>query len=287
MLTVKRIVYILLIAAVLLSGCSKPLKKITTPDQGQNTTENKGQDAVQKPGTEAIKPGTQETKPNPDPAPAKEPDKTQVGEKPAEQTAQASGLIMVNGKATVMNPSDLLVLVNKTRNLPSDYVPNDIVSAKVSGNNTKMRKTAAAALEELFSGALKDGIKLFAASGYRSYDSQMSVFNNSVKRNGEEATRMSVAVPGQSEHQTGLAMDVSCASMNYDLLESFGETKEGKWLKEHAKDYGFIIRYQKEKVSITGYSYEPWHIRYVGKTAANFIMSNNITFEEYFNTASR
>jgi zinc D-Ala-D-Ala carboxypeptidase len=93
---------------------------------------------------------------------------------------------------------------------------------------------------------------------------------------------MVVALPGQSEHQTGLAMDVSSASVNFDLVDSFENTKEGKWLKEHAKDAGFIIRYPKDKTNITRYNYEPWHIRYVDKDTAKYIVDNNITFDQYY-----
>ena len=90
-----------------------------------------------------------------------------------------------------------------------------------------------------------------------------------------------VAYPGQSEHQTGLAMDVSCQSVGFTLEEDFGQTTEGIWLSENAHKFGFIIRYGKDTTNITGYSYEPWHIRYVGKDAAKEIYDLNITLEEY------
>jgi D-alanyl-D-alanine carboxypeptidase len=197
--------------------------------------------------------------------------------------------VMVNGKVIVKDPDNVLVLVNKKRNLPSDWAPKNLVMPKVKfsspGNidKNKMQPIAAKALEELFNQAQKDGIVLAAVSGYRSYATQERLFNNEVKSVGGsfEKANQSVAQPGQSEHQTGLAMDVSCKSLNYLLNESFGDTTEGKWLKQHAKDFGFIIRYPSDKVDITGYSYEPWHIRYVGKDAANYIVSKNITFDEY------
>lgn len=89
------------------------------------------------------------------------------------------------------------------------------------------------------------------------------------------------AKPGESEHQTGLAMDVSSPSVNFQLTQYYGHTREGKWLVENAPKHGFIIRYPEGKEYITGYNYEPWHIRYVGKNAAEFIMNENITLEEY------
>ena len=92
---------------------------------------------------------------------------------------------------------------------------------------------------------------------------------------------MLVAYPGQSEHQTGLAMDVSSQSVGFTLEEDFGQAKEGIWLKDNAHKFGFIIRYGKDNTHITGYSYEPWHIRYVGKDVANEIYEKNITLEEF------
>jgi D-alanyl-D-alanine carboxypeptidase len=101
------------------------------------------------------------------------------------------------------------------------------------------------------------------------------------KQRGEEVANKTTAYPGQSEHQTGLAMDVSSASVNYQLLESFGETTEGIWLAENAPDFGFIIRYPKGKEEITGYSYEPWHLRYLGIETALQVSARGITYEEY------
>lgn len=127
------------------------------------------------------------------------------------------------------------------------------------------------------------GIELAAVSGFRSYERQAAIFANAVQRKGEvEANRVS-ARPGQSEHQTGLAMDVSSASVGYALVEAFGETVEGKWLAQNAPKYGFIIRYPKGKEHITGYRYEPWHLRYVGVEHAMKISQRGLTLEEYLN----
>ncbi|WP_276354112.1 M15 family metallopeptidase [Cohnella caldifontis] len=192
--------------------------------------------------------------------------------------------------AVITNASSLYVLVNKKRNLPSDYVPRDLTVPDVpfsfSGDSDKkkMRKEAAAALEKLFAGAEKAGIRLKAVSGYRSYARQKAIFDaNAAAKGAEEANRTS-AHPGQSEHQTGLAMDVSSASVGYALEESFGKTEEGRWLAAHAADYGFIIRYPKGKESITGYTYEPWHIRYLGKEAAAEVAESRLTLEQFFGT---
>ncbi|WEK53377.1 MAG: M15 family metallopeptidase [Candidatus Cohnella colombiensis] len=193
-----------------------------------------------------------------------------------------------DGLAVVTNSTSTLVVVNKQRNLPSDYVPSDLVIPDVefsfSGDNPKkqMRKEAAKALESLFAAAKEDKIELKAVSGYRSYATQKSLFANYVNKDGEKAAARYSARPGQSEHQTGLAMDVSSASVSYDLDQSYGETKEGKWLSEHAAEHGFIIRYMKDKEDITGYMYEPWHVRYVGIDTAKEIMKQGVTLEEYF-----
>lgn len=191
------------------------------------------------------------------------------------------------GKNIVKNPDDILVLVNKERNLKSDYKPTDLVIPNVrfsfDGNSEKkyLRSEAAKALEELFSEGERQGIILYAVSGFRSYSTQERIFNNKVNKVGIEAANKVVAYPGQSEHQTGLAMDVSSKSAGFSLEENFGQTVEGKWLKDNAHRFGFIIRYPKEKIDITKYNYEPWHLRYVGIEAASEIYEKQISLEEY------
>ncbi|MGI6685283.1 MAG: M15 family metallopeptidase [Bacillota bacterium] len=197
-------------------------------------------------------------------------------------------LINENGKQIVTNVDSLLVLVNKKRSIPADYKPKNMVIPDVKfsfeGNSPKkyLREDAARALEELFQDAQKEELVLLATSGYRSYETQKRIFENKAKAIGEKAANMVSAYPGQSEHQTGLAMDLTCPEASFRLVESFGETKEGIWVNENAHKYGFIVRYQKGKEEITGYSYEPWHIRYVGKEVAKYVFENNITLEEYF-----
>jgi len=200
----------------------------------------------------------------------------------------------VNGKQVIQNPLNVLALVNKMFALPDNYNPTDLVKPNVSfsfGNETieksLMRKEAALALEKMFSEAKTNGIELYAVSGYRSYERQRIIFDAEVKKSGEEKAAQVVAVPGNSEHQSGLAMDISAKSADLGLTESFGETIEGKWLAANAHKYGFILRYPKGKESITGYQYEPWHFRYVGVSAAQTIFEKNITLEEYFNIVEK
>jgi len=193
------------------------------------------------------------------------------------------------GKRIIKDPNDLLVLVNKYRNLPYDWVPDDLVVPKVvfafQGDSPRklMREEAALALEELFKEAKKDNINIAATSGYRSAETQERIFKSNAKIKGEEEANKTSAKPGQSEHQTGLAMDITSASVNFGLIEEFGDTPEGRWLKENAAKFGFIIRYPKDKENITKYSYEPWHIRYVGKETAIAIENMGVTLEEYLN----
>ncbi|MBS3681449.1 D-alanyl-D-alanine carboxypeptidase family protein [Ornithinibacillus massiliensis] len=185
------------------------------------------------------------------------------------------------------NPFEVLALINKQHALPADYVPADLVFPDVPFPfvedlpKKQIRQVAADALEELFAAAEQEGLDLYAQSGFRSFETQEYLFASYVSNHGEEEANKFSARPGESEHQSGLAMDVTSPQVNFDLVIEFGDTKEGKWLKDHAAEYGFIIRYPKGKEDITGYQYEPWHIRYVGVKTASEIMERDITLEEY------
>ena len=184
------------------------------------------------------------------------------------------------------DPTDTLILVNKNNKAPA--VPVTLVKPDVQptreavSENIYLRPEAAAALEDLFEAAAQDGITLYATSGYRSYSTQKAIFERKLERMDEKQANASVAKPGYSEHQTGLAMDIEGeTTKGTGLTEAFGESPEGIWMAEHCAEYGFIIRYPKGKTSITGYIYEPWHLRYVGKEAAAEITELGVTFEEY------
>lgn len=184
------------------------------------------------------------------------------------------------------DPTDTLILVNKNNKAPA--VPVTLVKPDVQptreavSENIYMRPEAAAALEDLFEAAAQDGITLYATSGYRSYSTQKAIFERKLERMDEKQANASVAKPGYSEHQTGLAMDIEGeTTKGTGLTEAFGESPEGIWAAEHCAEYGFIIRYPKGKTNITGYIYEPWHLRYVGKEAAAEITELGVTFEEY------
>lgn len=198
-----------------------------------------------------------------------------------------SGQVSRENVPVVSNYDSTAVLVNKQRSLPENYKPDDLVipDVRFSAANEErkhLRKPAADALEDLFAAAEKDGIILYAVSGYRSYNTQTTLFNNYAQQHGrEEALRFS-APPGTSEHQTGLAMDVSSENMGFTLDQSFGDTAEGRWIAQHAAEFGFIIRYPQEYEDVTGYMYEPWHLRYVGEDIAKQVTEQKVTLEHYF-----
>lgn len=186
----------------------------------------------------------------------------------------------------VTNTDSLLVLVNKHRKLPDSYTPRDLTKPNVpflsleDKEKTLLRKPAADALEEMFKAAKQQGIELTAVSGFRSYKRQESLHNTYVNRQGKKAADALSAIPGTSEHQTGLAMDISSKSAKFQLEPIFGETPEGKWVAEHAHEFGFVIRYPEDKTDITEYDYEPWHLRFVGNPQATYLYEHHLTLEE-------
>ncbi|WP_430533929.1 M15 family metallopeptidase [Listeria rocourtiae] len=203
--------------------------------------------------------------------------------------AQQNKLVEKDGVQFITNPENILVLANKEYSLESSYSPPDLVRPNVTFSfgdaqveKAQMRKEAGSQLEAMFSAAKNDGLTLYAVSGYRSYKRQQEVFSAEVAAKGEAKAKEAVAVPGTSEHQTGLAMDISSRNQGFNLTEAFGETPEGQWLQKNAHKYGFILRYMKGKEAVTQYQYESWHYRYVGKDAATIIYENDWTLEEFF-----
>jgi len=199
-----------------------------------------------------------------------------------------NAVVQVNGKSVIQNATNGMALVNKEFALPDGYVPEDLVRPNVSFSfgdekieKSLLRKEAGAALELMFADAANNGLHLFAVSGYRSYERQKQVFDADVNRVGYEQAVQAVAVPGNSEHQTGLSMDISSESANFNLNEQFGQTAEGKWLAENAHRFGFILRYPSGKEGITGYQYESWHYRHVGVKAATEIFENQFSIRRF------
>ena len=171
-------------------------------------------------------------------------------------------------------------IVNKNYKLDKNYIPNDLekISLEFSCDKKYLRHIARINFEKMAKEAKKNNYNIVAVSTYRSYDYQYKLYNNYVKEKGIHYADMASARPGHSEHQTGLAVDISDFSLDYD---NFEKTKEFIWVKNNAHKYGFILRYPKGKFHITGFKYEPWHYRYVGIKEATYIFKNKLTLEEY------
>lgn len=179
-----------------------------------------------------------------------------------------------------------LILINKENALDEDYIPNDLrdiiyYAKDRTAKGRYMREEAANAFHALSEGAAEEGHEIVVTTAYRSYDFQSNLYYGYVSSKGQEWADQYSAKPGTSEHQSGLAADCSSPSVGYRLTSAFGETQEGIWLKDHCSEYGFIIRYPQGKEEITGYNYEPWHIRFVGKIAANYMKEKDMTLEEF------
>ena len=185
--------------------------------------------------------------------------------KKSEGIQQIDGITYVNG----------ILIANKTYALPSTYNPGGLTDDTYS------------AFQQLSTDASYAGLDIYLSSGFRSYETQDQIYNNYVWSYGQETADTFSARPGHSEHQTGLAIDVNT------IDDSFAGTSEAVWLEQHCYEYGFIIRYPKGKDSITGYKYEPWHIRYVGKEVAQAVHDagiacgdSTLTLEEYLGITS-
>ena len=186
-----------------------------------------------------------------------------------------------NTKETDVSKNELMLL-NKYNYLTASYNPDDLevfTNVYAYGENQSLRKDAYDAFIEMWNSANKDGYKLIVNSSYRSYDEQKKIYDDYSSWYGEEDADKKAARAGYSEHQTGLAVDIqSYCSQNKD----FEECEEFTWLTNNAYKYGFILRYPKDKEYLTGYKYESWHYRYVGKKVSKYIHDNNITFDEYY-----
>ena len=179
---------------------------------------------------------------------------------------------------------DGYLIVNKTYDLPSTWKPKNVWKSVPSSGFAKepLDKDAYSAWKDMLSDSKAVGLNLWAQSGYRSYDYQKDLYNSYVKRKGKAAADKSSARPGNSEHQTGLAFDLNT------ITTAFKDTAEGKWVKGNCYLYGYILRYPENSTDKTGYIFEPWHIRYVGKDLAKKLYNNGnwITMEEYFGLKS-
>jgi len=251
------------------------------PPLGQISDNNNNE---QTPDKVAPTGGNLENEPSESPSVTAEPTETapEASPEPAEPTADPQQ------SEPDTDAESIGVIVNPNYKLPDNYEPKDLVYPDVRFTfNEKiekrmMREEAASALETMFEAAEVDGIYLAGVSAYRSHSTQTALFNRYVERDGLEKAKTYSAEPGTSEHETGLAIDVSGSDGKCAAQDCFGETVEAVWLENNAAKFGFIIRYPEGKQDITGYKYEPWHLRYVGVEIAEQIAAQGLTLEEYY-----
>lgn len=174
-----------------------------------------------------------------------------------------------------------LMLVNKFNYLDENYAPDDIVkvSMQFAYGDNEIKKEVYEKFRSMYNDAKKEGLYLIITSSYRDYNFQKELWDSYANQKGDEWADSVSARAGYSEHQTGYTLDIVTYNAN---MSSFEKTDEFKWLQDNAYKYGFILRYPKDKEDITGYSYESWHYRYVGKDVATKIKKSGITFDEYY-----
>lgn len=189
---------------------------------------------------------------------------------------------------TAIDPA-VLALVNRQHPLPPGYAPANLLTPAVLSvappGSTLLAAPAADAAHEMFAAAARDGVTLTLASGYRSYATQAQVHNDLISSLGPDAAGEASAPPGHSEHQTGLAFDIADGSGTCSFEPCFADQPAAAWVKTNAHRFGFIIRYPAGAEHVTGYAYEPWHLRFVGVDAAAAIQSCGITLEDYLGAA--
>lgn len=225
----------------------------------QENVDSVAEEAVTETTTEII-----ENPPSPEPVPSENPPEPEVSKWPVTYSLN--------------DAASLTVVVNKKHKLPSNYAP---ALQSVAGG--QLRPEAANALQQMLNDASAAGVPMRIISSYRSYATQVSTYQKWVNLQGQTQADRSSARAGHSEHQTGLAVDLGMPDSSCDLLICFGDTAQGVWLAENSQNYGFIVRYEKTTESITGYQYEPWHMRYVGVETAQAVKVSGLTLDQYFN----
>lgn len=186
------------------------------------------------------------------------------------------------------DPGSIWKLVNKSHSLPLDYIPENISIPDVATrtDNTiegrSVRNDIADDLKKMFNEASTYSYQLMVGSAYRPASVQQSIYDYAVSVDGFETASKFVAVPGHSEHQSALAVDITTVSRTCYIDACFADTSDGQWLAQNSYRFGFILRYPKGKEDITGYNYEPWHFRYVGVDLATALYQSNLTLEEAY-----
>ena len=184
---------------------------------------------------------------------------------------------------TIEDPSNLLILIKNGFSVPSDYTPSDLrdVNIPYESETGQLRDEAATALENMYNDGLKEGYSIAIKSSYRSYDTQQAIYNEYFAMYDADYAASLVSIPGSSEHQCGLSVDLTSQSVMDGSYATFGETPDYNWVEQNAYQYGFILRFPENEGSKTGATNEPWHFRYVGKEAAKEIYEKGWVLEDY------
>ena len=202
----------------------------------------------------------------------------------SELSAQAPEVADGSVNPGIDQPGSDWWVVNRDRPLPDGYVPPELVTPAVpikpGTPYTQATPVVAAAFEAMVAAARQDGYQLQLTGGYRSFEDQQELYERFERDYGTQIAAERVALPGRSEHQTGLAVDVGEVDLPDD--EEFGDTASGAWVRDNAYRFGFIVRYPPDKADITGYANEPWHLRYVGVDLATELHASGLTMEEHF-----
>lgn len=182
------------------------------------------------------------------------------------------------------------ILVNKENPLSKEFVPKNLIAINEEASETldknhiiSLEKETYNAFKQMQNEALKNNVYIYVDSGYRSYEYQQKIYNNIKETQGEINAINKAAIPGTSEHQTGLAFDVIYKENELIIIKTNPKSITMQWMYKNAHKFGFILRYPKGKEHITKYNYEPWHFRYVGKELAKYLYLNKLTLEEYYN----
>lgn len=215
-------------------------------------------------------------------------DAATVGQSPDAPSPTPSPSASLARQFSLDDPASQWVIVNKHRPLkPADYVPADLVRPAVAisaaGEAALLNSTTAAAAEKMFAAAARDGVAMVLASGYRSYNTQVTTYNGYVAARGQADADTASARPGHSEHQTGWAFDIGDGGGACSFEPCFADQPAAAWAQANGHRFGFVVRYPWMQHPVTGYFYEPWHLRYVGVEAATDMLNRGIgTLEEYF-----
>lgn len=201
-------------------------------------------------------------------------------------TAGRAAIVRCAHPASLVPDAHLLRLVSKDHPLPPNFVPDELTALPPDlvlpgTGQPRLTEETAAALEHLLEAAAEAGHELVVRSAYRSYEEQVVTYDYWVRTLGEEEANRRSARPGHSEHQLGTVVDLTSASVGWELAPEFGATPEGRWLAQHAWTFGFVESYPEGAEAVTGYRYEPWHLRYIGTTHTEWLRLTDLTLTEY------